>query len=274
MYILSKDNSNIKLYRKLSADKKARNKMGLFVVEGMRICVDTVRESLEGNVSVKALFYTKDSVEKYADSLPVELFDRLSDDVKFEISAELADKMSSESSNQGAFIIAEKTDKKLSAETLETNGKYLVLDFVQDPGNLGTLIRTADAVGLDGIVLTNNCCDLYNPKVVRSTMGSMPRMNIFIENDFSEVVRVFGECGIRLAASVVGEGISVTDYDFSGGCAVVIGNEGNGLSQEDISLCTDMITIRMNGNINSLNAASAGTIMLWEMTRGRGGSNG
>jgi TrmH family RNA methyltransferase len=99
-------------------------------------------------------------------------------------------------------------------------------------------------------------------------------MNIYIENDFSAVAELFSKLGIRLAASVVGEAVSVTEYDFSKPCAVVIGNEGRGLSQEHISLCDDKITIRMNGHIDSLNAACAGTVMLWEMTRGKGGANG
>jgi TrmH family RNA methyltransferase len=271
VYISSKDNPNIKLYKKLAAEKKSRTKTGLFVLEGMRICVDTLAESREGNVEVEALFYTREALEKYAGYLPVGLIEDFDEDKKFEIPEELADKLSSESSNQGAFIIAKKTDKPLAPESLNAHGKYLVLDFVQDPGNLGTLIRTADAVGVDGVVLTNNCCDLYNPKVVRSTMGSMPRMNIYIENDFEKAAEILGSVGIRLAAAVVGSGISITEYDFSKPCAVVIGNEGRGLSEEHIALCDDRITIRMNGHINSLNAASAGTIMLWEMTRGKGG---
>jgi TrmH family RNA methyltransferase len=274
VYISGKDNPRIKLYKKLAADKKARAETGLFVLEGMRICVDTVREALDGNVTVEALFYTREACEKYSRFLPVELFERLDEDKRFEISPELAAKMSSESSSQGAFIIAKKTDKPFAPESINRLGKYLVLDFVQDPGNLGTLIRTADAVGIDGVVLTNNCCDLYNPKVVRSTMGSMPRMNIYIENDFFTVADVLESCGITLAASVVGGGTDVTDYDFSKPCAVVIGNEGRGLSAEHIARCRDSVTIRMNGHIDSLNAASAGTIMLWEMMRGKGGANG
>lgn len=267
MDITSKDNANIKLYKKLAADKKARNKLGLFTVEGMRICVDTAREAAEGNVDIEALFYTDEAVEKYSRQLPVWYFDKINAKKKYRITPELAAAMSEEKCSQGVFIIAKKLDKPFVTENINSEGRYLVLDNVQDPGNLGTLIRTADAVGVDGVVLANNCCDLYNPKVVRSTMGSMPRMNIFIESEFSAVADVFKSCGIKLAAAVIGGGASVTEYDFSSPCAVVIGNEGRGLSKEDAELCDDRITIRMNGHIDSLNAASAGTIILWEMTR-------
>jgi TrmH family RNA methyltransferase len=99
----------------------------------------------------------------------------------------------------------------------------------------------------------------------------MSRLNIYTENDFSRAAEIFHAHGIRLAAAVVGRGTNVTEYDFSKPCAVVIGNEGNGISPENAALCDDEITICMKGNINSLNAATAGTIMLWEMTRERSG---
>lgn len=274
MYISSKDNANIKLYNKLSKDKKARNQLGLFTVEGMRICVDTAMEAAQGNVEIEAFFYTAQALEKYSGLLPVDHFEKIDSRKRFEIPPELAARMSEESSCQGVFIIARKLDKRLCAEVLNKNGKYLVLNNLQDPGNLGTLIRTADAVGIDGVVLTNNCCDLYNPKVVRSTMGSMPRMNIFIENDFSRAAGIFMNCGIKTAAAVVGEAVSITEYDFSKPCAVVIGNEGRGLSEEHCNMCSERITINMRGHIDSLNAASAGTILLWEMTRREEGSDG
>jgi len=142
-----------------------------------------------------------------------------------------------------------------------------VLNHLQDPGNVGTLLRTADAVGADGVVLTGNCCDLYNPKVVRSAMGSMGRIKIYVEDDFSRVCNTLSELGIKTLAAVIKNGVSVTEYDFDKPCAVVIGNEGNGLSESDADMCDEKITIRMNGNIDSLNAAVAGAIILWEMFR-------
>ena len=165
------------------------------------------------------------------------------------------------------FIIAEQLHKPFVRENLDGSGKYLVLCNVQDPGNLGTLIRTADALGISGVVFTDNCCDLYNPKTVRSAMGSMPRIDLFVEKELQSVCTLFREMGIRTAAAWVHGGVSVTEYDFSRPCAVVIGNEGRGLTERQAAMCADMITIKMQGNTESLNAASAGTIILWEMTR-------
>lgn len=269
MHIISKDNSKIKLYKKLSSSKKTRDELGLFTVEGARNCVDTAYEALEGRISVHSLFYTQSAVEKYSADLSTDnLFKCISEDRCFEISQEIAEKMTDEGSSQGIFMIAHKVDKKFDSEHLESDGKYLVLDGLQDPGNLGTLLRTADAVGVDGVVMTGNCVDLYNPKVVRSAMGSIARLNLFVVKDFSEVVKTFREIGVETAAAVVRGGDSITGFDFKKPCAVVIGNEGNGLSEDHIELCDSSITIRMQGNIESLNAACAGTIILWEMFRG------
>lgn len=268
MTICSKDNPKIKLFRKLLTNKKARDELGMFVVEGMRICVDTATEAMNGNVEITALFYTADSMIKYRDILDISCFNCVKSDLKYEISAEVAEKMSDEGNSQGVFIIAKKLDKAFGMDTINSHGKYIVLDNLQDPGNLGTLLRTADAVGVNGVILSGNCVDLYNPKVVRAAMGSMSRLNIFIKNDFETVADVFKSSGICLCAAVIRDGTDISGFDFSKPCAVVIGNEGRGLSQEHTMLCTEKITIKMNGHMDSLNAATAGTIFLWEMMRG------
>lgn len=267
MTITSKDNPNIKLLSKLLSNKKTRTEKGLFVVEGMRNCIDLLNQSIEGKVSVFALFYTSESVENYSKTLDLSSISMLDDNKKFEITKEIADRISAEENNQGVFLVLKKLDVEFLPENLDKKGKYVVLNHLQDPGNVGTLLRTADAVGANGVVLTENCCDLYNPKTVRSAMGSVGRVKIFVENDFQKVCRTFDSVGIKTFASVVKDGNNVTDTDFNLPCAVVIGNEGKGLSEAHAEMCDEKITIAMKGNINSLNAAVAGTIILWEMFR-------
>lgn len=267
MLITSKENPNIKLLSKLLLNKKTRNETGLFVVEGMRNCLDLVEQSLDENVKIHSLFYTEKALETYGKSFDLSCFEKVDEKKKFVITKEIADKISLEDASQGVFLILHKLDVEFSLKNLEKCGKYVVLNHLQDPGNIGTLLRTADAVGASGVVMTGNCCDLYNPKVVRSAMGSVGRVKIFIENDFEMVCDTFGKIGVKTLASVIKDGVSVTEYDFSKPCAVVIGNEGQGLSENDACLCDDKITIAMKGNINSLNAAVAGTIILWEMFR-------
>ena len=147
------------------------------------------------------------------------------------------------------------------------NGRYIVLFGLQDPGNVGMMIRTADALGLDGVILSGSC-DLYSPKVIRSTMGSVFRVNIMIENDAEKLFEMLHSSGAETSAAVIDkDAVPVTDLCFEGRQAVLIGNEGNGLPREISNACTRRITIPMHGNVNSLNAAMAAGILMWELKK-------
>ncbi len=250
------------------SSKKAREENGEFVIEGMRNCTDAAAEQkASGRVEITAVYYTARAMEKYSAALPTELLTGLDDSIKYELSPDLAEKLADSENGQGVFVTAKRLDKIFCADTIISDGKYLVVDNIQDPGNLGTLIRTADAVGVSGVILTGNCCDLYNPKVVRAAMGSIARVDVFIDNDFEKVVSVFGKAGIVNVASVISGGTDITSFDFDRPCAVYIGNEGRGMPPEHIAACDEKITIAMKGRINSLNAGAAATIILWEMFR-------
>lgn len=258
MYISSRENAKVKLYCKLLTSRKARREYGAFTVEGVRNCADIAKF-----VQIETLFCTEEAMEKFDG----EIINKCSQ--VFTVSREAAEKMSDVGHSQGAFAIVKCFDKVLKAEDLQADGRYLVLDDVQDPGNLGTMIRTAAAVGINGVILAGNTVDLYNPKVVRSAMGSMPLVELYIESDERRVFEQLSSAGIKTYAAVVSGGTDVTEIGSPRGCAVVIGNEGRGLSEEAVKLCTQRVTITMNGDTESLNAAIAGTILLWEMS-GRG----
>lgn len=267
MVISSRDNPKIKLFKKLLQSRKSRDESGLFVAEGMRGCIDIIKCGEKGLVSITAVLYTAEAIERYRGQLPVELAENFDESRRYVITSEIAEKISETGSSQGIFVVAHKLDKKLSEGCIKHDGKYLVLCGIQDPGNLGTMLRTGDALGIDGVIMTGNSVDLYNPKAVRSAVGSMPKINLYVENDFSRVIDILKKVGIKTCAAVVRGGESVCGFDFSGGCAVVIGNEGRGLSDENAVLCDRKITIEMKGSLDSLNAATAGTILLWEMCR-------
>ena len=254
--ITSKDNPNIKLYRKLLENKKARRENGMFVLEGVRLISDAISEGAK----LRSVFVTEDSAAK----LDIK---SLSEDVDcYLISDELKEKISDTGNPQGAFAICETLDKPIFSDTIKSGGKYILLHSVQDPGNLGTVIRTADAVGVDAVFLAE-CCELYNPKVIRSTMGSIFRLNVS-EVRFDEVFPLFKERGVRTYAAVIdSDAVSLTDCNFSDGGAVLIGNEGNGLPDEVSDLCDVRLTIKMQGNVNSLNAAMAAGIIMWELKK-------
>lgn len=265
MFISSKDNPKIKRLMKLLTSKKERASEGVFAIEGMRACVDAVNESLLGFLEIESLFYVREAKESFSDRLDTALFERVDESRSYEITGELADKISLEGNTQGAFVIARAVHKALPEKL---SGKhYVVLDNIQDPGNLGTILRTADAVGADGVILANNCAELYNPKVVRSTMGSLSRVNIYVENSFEKVADVLKNSGVCVIAAVVRDGKMLSGYSFAHECAVVIGNEGRGLTDEHIALCDDKVTIDMHGRLDSLNASVAAAVIMWEMTK-------
>lgn len=266
MVITSKDNPRIKQLAKLFSSRKYRRETGLFVIEGLRGCLDAIADCDNGGrIDVREVYCTEEAVS--SSERAKALINSLPDSRRFIITPEIAGRISDTGSCQGIFLTAGQIHKPFLTQALRNGGRYLVLDELQDPGNLGTMIRTSDAVGIDGIVLAGNCVDLYNPKTVRSAVGSMPRVDIFIENDFSAVIEGFRRRGIASAAAVVNGGTEIREHDFSRGCAVVIGNEGRGLTDEHASLCDERVSIAMHGSIDSLNAAAAATIFLWEMTR-------
>ena len=255
--ITSKDNPTVKLYQKLSSSKKERLQYGLFVLEGVRIAEDALRD---GNVS--HLLITKSQYEKYSDTL---LQADLRDTKVLVISNELGNRIASTDNTQGVFAICRIPQQKKLA--FRENGRYVVLYGLQDPGNVGMVIRTADALGIDGIILSGSC-DLYSPKVIRSTMGSVFRMDIAVENDTDALFAMLEEGGVESSAAVIDkDAVNVTAHKFTGRQAVFIGNEGNGLPRDIAERCTRRITIPMSGNINSLNAAMAAGILMWELRR-------
>lgn len=256
--ITSKDNPVIKLYQKLSSSKKERLQYGLFVLEGLRIVEDAIREES----LLSHIILTKQAYDRYGESI---FQADLRDTRTLVISNELGNRIASTEKTQGVFAICRipATVKPVFCE----NGRYVVLFGLQDPGNVGMIIRTADALGIDGVFLSGSC-ELYSPKVIRSTMGSVFRTRIYAINDADELFRLFEENNVRTSAAVIDrDAVPVTDCSFSGSEAVFIGNEGNGLPPEIASRCGRKIIIPMRGSINSLNAAMAAGILMWEIKR-------
>lgn len=252
--IKSKDNATIKLYTKLSNSRKDRKKLNLFVLEGYRIVIDAINE----NAKIKQILISESSYTKYYQKL----VDLSITDVTI-ISNELAFKISSTENTQGLFAICEiPTNNTIK---INPNGKYIVLYQVQDPGNVGMIVRTADAFGLDGVILSQTC-DFYSPKVIRSTMGSAFRVNHYICDDIKKILQDFKSGGIRTYSAVIDSPNDVRKENFTGGTAIVVGNEGNGLPKEVSEMCDKPITIKMFGNINSLNVAMASGIIMWKMS--------
>ncbi|WP_297956786.1 RNA methyltransferase [uncultured Ruminococcus sp.] len=258
--ITSKDNPTIKLYQKLSSSKKERLQYGLFVLEGLRIVLDALKEES----GITQLILTEKAQERFGEEL---LQADLRNTRTIVISNELGNRIASTESTQGVFAMCRIPLQRKVQSILRDGGKYLVLFGLQDPGNVGMMIRTADALGINGVILSGSC-DLYSPKVIRSTMGSVFRMNIAVENDTETLFAELGKAGAVTSAAVIDkDAVPVTECEFTGTQAVFIGNEGNGLPADIAQRCTRRVIIPMHGNINSLNAAMAAGILMWELKR-------
>lgn len=262
VFISSTDNERIKLYRRLCTDRRARKKEGLFPIEGARLVCDAAAEAAR----LRCVFVTEDAEQKYSEAMEL-LTERYDSRIFYRISAELAAAISETGTPQGVFAVCEAPalDKSLVYGKIKKGSRLLILDNIQDPGNMGTMLRTADACGIEAVILCN-CCDYRNPKVIRSAMGSLMRVPV-VEDAFENAVKSVQTAGIPVFAAVIGGGTSLTDCDFAGGGAVIIGNEGNGIPDDHADLADHRLTIKMHGTINSLNAAMAAGIIMWELSK-------
>ncbi|MDF2567127.1 MAG: tRNA/rRNA methyltransferase SpoU [Oscillospiraceae bacterium] len=261
-YIKSRENSHVKEYVKLCGSKKERAHAGVFAIEGIKICLEAFCEGIE----IEKVFVTKDCYEKYYDKLE-EISRRCKD--FFIISQELESKMSDTKTPQGIFCVCKKLDKHINVDTIYNKRSFVMLCSIQDPGNLGTIIRTADALGFDGVILTQDCCDIYNPKVVRSTMGSLLRMDMLVVEDAVRFINNIGADVDTMAAVIDEDAQSVNDVSQNSQrpFIICIGNEGNGLDKDLVKACKKKVTIRMKGKAESLNAAVAASILMWELSK-------
>ena len=259
MTVSSKDNPQVKRWRQLSADGHFRRKQGRFACEGARLCADALLSGL----TVETVLYTAHAAKPYAAQLLPLL---AAAKTTAEITPELARYMADTASPQGIFCVFKMPT--LTAPVLSPSGRYLALEDVQDPANLGTVIRTAEALGLDGLLMTGGCCDVYNPKVLRGSMGGVFRLPLLTVADFAAAIPTWQETGFYCFACVPAAGaVSVCDAPLGDGSILFIGNEGNGLKPETVAACRTAVTIPMAGRAESLNAAMAAGIVMWELKR-------
>ncbi len=161
-----------------------------------------------------------------------------------------------------------KDDPLAAADKPESRkSRILLLDRIQDPGNLGTILRTAEAAGFDLIILNSGCVDIYNPKVVRSTMGAIYRMPFVYAGDLSETIGLLKENGYRVSGAYLESSVEYTAAVYPSKTGIVIGNEANGISREVIEACDERIRIPMCGKTESLNAAVAASLIMYEILR-------
>ena len=256
--ITSSKNEKIKNITALLSTKKERDKQGLFVIEGLRIFQDTLKTAPR---YIKDIFVSESFLKEHPETEILSGTDEK--EVKlYPVKDSIFDSISGTVTPQGILCTVKKPGHSLE-EILTDAKKLLVLENIQDPGNLGTMLRTAEAAGVSGIVLSCDCADIYNPKVIRSTMGSVFRVPFVYVPSFTEALRSIKEQGITVYAAYLHGGESVSGVQFDEKCAIMIGNEGNGLSDTAVAEADKRVFIPMAGQIESLNAAIAAAILLF-----------
>lgn len=253
--IESKDNTLIKYVRKLRK-KKYRVQEEKFLVEGFRF----VEEALKSNFEVSHVLIAESAIEKCNSFSIINVANKNTKIclVKDEILKELCE------TNNPQGIIAVVNNRKINIQN--KNGFYILIDKVQDPGNMGTIIRSANASGALGVIVTKGTVDIYNDKTLRSTMGSIFKIPIIEDEDF-QVINDLKSKGFKLIVSSLDTENNFFDIDLTGKVIICVGNEGNGVSDEVYSLEDERVKIPMPGDVESLNVGVAASIMMYEVVR-------
>ena len=253
MVITSRDNPNVKRIAKLTKREHARSE-GVIYLEGTRLC----EEALASGQKAIEVIVTEER-ESWAKEFTPDIEPLV-------LSANVFSKISQTVNPQGVAIIIE--EPKLTAEIpSKEEGKniYVVLENTQDPGNLGTIIRMADAFGLTAVIVSPTTCDPYNDKVIRATMGSVWHIPI-VRKTMDECFGYFTKTGTEtLAMHLKGNELNVNELSLP--CAYFIGNEGDGLTDETTAKCSKFVKIPMKGQAESLNAAVAASVIGYELSK-------
>ena len=258
--ITSKANDRVKFVVKIRDNSSLRKQEKLFFAEGARLCFDAASSGVE----IAEMYVTEKAIDKYSDY--VRLVEEKAER-SFVVSEDVAEKLSDTKNNQGVFCLCKMLDKNINIGKIKYNGKYIALEGVSNPANFGAVVRTAEAVGLDGVIVCGGC-DIYNPKSQRAAMGSLFRLNVVEVESLPEALKSLSENGMAIYAGVpAANAEKLTEVDMSGGVVAVIGNEGNGITEETCAVATKLVTIPMKGRAESLNAAAAASIIIWEMMR-------
>lgn len=258
--ITSKNNEKIKLAVALRDSASQRKKNKKFFVEGARLCGDA---AISGG-DILQFFFTEKARDKFPD-----FYEKIISAAKesYCISEEVSRKLSDTQSPQGMFCVCGAEFDRTGEDKITPQGKYILLENVQDPSNLGAVARTAEAMGIDGLIV-NGGCDIYNPKALRACMGAFFRQSIIECDDIESFIKSAQVKGIKVFASTPdSEAKKITEVDFSGGVIVIVGNEGNGVSPAAMAAADEKITIPMQGRAESLNASTAAAILIWELVR-------
>ncbi|HET7656792.1 MAG TPA: RNA methyltransferase [Bacillales bacterium] len=246
-FIESKQNPQVKEWKKLHA-KKGRRKSGTFLIEGLHLIEEAVKSGV---------FITQWIFDERTWDIPPEW--EIPEHAHYVVTARVMKELSEMETPPGAMAVCKQPENRFREDR---KGRFLLIDAVQDPGNLGTLIRTADAAGLDGVVLGQGCVDPYNGKVLRATQGSLFHLPV-VEGDLAEWIARFKEQEIRVFGTSLDGGISYREIECPESFALIVGNEGSGVDPAILAETDENLYVPIFGRAESLNVSIAAGILLY-----------
>ncbi len=258
--ITSETNQQIKEIIKLQKQSKYRRKTLKFVTEGLKMLL----EAAESGYLTK--IYISDSVMEKVQDIPEVLLKKYSYEVVLD---KVFQKISDTVTTQGILGIAKMPEYDIDSILSDNRHMWLLLDEVRDPGNLGTILRTAEGAGMSAVIMSKGTVDLFNPKTIRSTMGAIFRMPFIYVDDLTHIVKKIKNNGYNVYGTAMKGSVIYHKPDYTKGAGIVMGSEADGLSEGILEYISGAIRIPMEGGIESLNVAVAAAIVMYEAARQR-----
>lgn len=258
--ITSASNSQVKHVINLLNKSKYRKENRLFVVEGVKMVLEAPQNLVDRiYVSEEFILSHKNGLNGIKwDSPKVEA-----------VSDSIFKQMTDTRTPQGILAVVKMKENTMDEIVGGEKAFVMVCEDIQDPGNMGTILRTGEGAGITGIVMSRNTVDVYNPKAIRSTMGSIYRVPFLYTENLQDAIRQMKLLGIKVYAAHLNGNNNYAEEDYSGKCAFLIGNEGNGLRNDTTALSDCLIKIPMEGSVESLNAAVSSAVLMYEVNRQR-----
>lgn len=258
--ITSETNAQMKELVKLQKNARHRRKTGCFVAEGIKITKEAARYGM-----LERLYISERLFEQMERKLPGQLQQAACEVVADNVFAQISETVTP----QGMLGVVRMPKYTLEQILEDDRQCFLLLDDLRDPGNLGTILRTSEGAGMSGVIFSRESVDLFNPKVVRATMGAIFRVPYVYVEDLPETIRFMRQKGIGVYGTLM-EGSRIYDtVDYTKPSGIVVGNEANGISAPVIDALTGRIRIPMQGKLESLNAAVAAAVVMYEAARQR-----
>ena len=254
--ITSASNQQIKNISALIKKAKERRNQGCFVVECRKMCLEAPKDRIIATYVSESFAKESPFVSEIKGSYEI-------------VADNIFKSITDTQTPQGILSIVKMPEYSVDSLLDGDRTHLLILDSIQDPGNLGTMLRTGEGAGITGLIMNKTTVDIYNPKTIRSTMGSLYRVPFIIVDDLVDTLSELKEYGVKLyAAHLKGES-SYDEQSYQGACGFLIGNEGNGLSDEVAECADTYIRIPMGGEVESLNAAVSAALLMYECSRQR-----